>query len=59
MYAETLVLLPGIRKVDKYSLEVLGSPILQVGFERMSKVESLELLGDRLKLVDVHPDLCV
>ena len=61
MYAEISALLPGIRKVDDSSLEILGSPIFESGLERMmvSKIETIKLMCDRLELMDVHPALCV
>jgi len=61
MYAEISNLLPGIRRVDESSLEILGTPIFESGLRRMfsSKTESLGLMCDRLKLMDVHPALCV
>src|ERR1700704_2377336 len=61
MYAEISNLLPGIRRVDESSLEILGTPIFESGLRRMfsSKTESLSLMCDRLKLMDVHPALCV
>jgi len=61
MYAEISALLPGIKKVDESSLEILGSPIFESGLDRMflSKVETIKLMCDRLKLLDVHPALCI
>ncbi|XP_037026722.1 uncharacterized protein LOC119067714 [Bradysia coprophila] len=61
MYAEISALLPGIKKVDESTLEILGSPIFESGLERMfsSKIEAIKLMCDRLKLMDVHPALCV
>lgn len=61
MNAEISSLLPGIRQVDESSLEILGSPVFDLGLESMfsSKVEMLTLMCDRLKLMDVHPALCV
>ena len=61
MYAEISALLPGIKKVDESSLELLGSPVFETGLEKMfsSKAESIKLMCDRLKLMDVHPALCV
>ena len=61
MYADISALLPGIRKVDKSSLEILGSPIFESGLERMfsSKIEMIKLMCDRLKLMNVHPTLCI
>jgi len=61
MYADISALLPGIRKVDESSLEILGSPIFESGLERMftSKIETIKLMCDRLKLMDVHPALCI
>lgn len=61
MYAEISALLPGIKKVDESSLEILGSPIFESGLERMftSKVETIKLMCDRLKLMDVHQALCI
>ena len=54
MYAEISDLLPGIRRVDESSLEILGTPIFESGLKRMfsSKVESLSLMCERLKLMD-------
>jgi len=61
MYREISGLLPGIRKVDKVSFELLGAPIFEEGVHGMfsTKVESVELLSKRLQLLDVHPALCV
>lgn len=54
-------LLPGIRRVDESSLEILGTPIFESGLKRMfsSKIKSLSLMCERLKLMDVHPALCI
>src|ERR1700761_1216352 len=54
-------LLPGIRIVDESSFELLGAPIFELGLQRMlsSKMESVKLLSDRLKLLDVHQALCM
>ena len=35
MYADISALLPGIKKVYESSLEILGSPIFELGLERM------------------------
>src|ERR1700744_3342507 len=61
MYADISALLPGIKSVDESSLEILGSPIFELGLERMfsSKIESIRLMCGRLKLMDVHPALCI
>lgn len=61
MYAEISALLPGIKQVDESTLEILGSPIFESGLERMfsSKIEMIKLMCDRLKLMDVHPALCI
>ncbi|XP_037044233.1 uncharacterized protein LOC119080104 [Bradysia coprophila] len=61
MYSEISSLLPGIKRVDESSLEMLGSPVFELGLERMfsAKVESIKLMCDRLTLMDVHPALCV
>jgi len=61
MYKEISKLLPGIRKVDKSTFELLGTPIFEDGLKRMlsSKIESVELLLKRVKLLDVHPALCI
>lgn len=61
MYAEISALLPGIRKVHESSLEILGSPIFESGLERMFllKVEEIKIMCDRLKLMDIHPALCL
>lgn len=61
MYAEISELLPGIKKVDESSFELLGASIFEEGLEKMfsSKIESISLMCDRLKLMDVPPALCV
>ncbi len=61
LYAEISKLLPGIKKVDKSSFELLGASIFEEGLEKMfsSKTESVSLMCDRLKLMDVHPALCI
>lgn len=61
MYEEISKLLPGIRKLDKSTFELLGAPIVDEGLERLmsSKIESIKLLTNRLKLLDVHPALCI
>lgn len=61
MYAEISALLSGDKKVNESSLEILGSPIFESGLERMftSKIEIFELMCDRLKLLDLHPALCI
>jgi len=61
MYAEISGLLPGIKKVDEASFELLGTPIFESGLESMfsSKIESMRLMCNRLKLMDVHPALCI
>jgi len=40
---------------------LLGSSIFESGLERMfsSKIEKIKLMCDRLKLMDVHPALCI
>ena len=61
MFSEISKLLPGIKKVDESSFELLGSPIFESGLEKMisSKVQSLISMCDRLQLLDVHPALCI
>jgi len=61
MYAEISALLSGIRKVDESSLEILGSLIFESGLERMfsRKIETISVMCDRLKLMDVHLALCI
>lgn len=60
MLSEIDELLPGIRKLDDSSFELLGGPILKSGLVRMltSKIESMEVLCNRLKVLDVHQALC-
>ena len=61
MYSEISELLPGIHIVDESSFELLGAPIFELHLHRMlsSKMESVKLLSDRLKLLDVHQALCM
>ena len=61
MYAEISALLPEVKEVDESSLEILGSPIFESGLERMfsSKIETFKLMCERLKLLDIHPALCI
>ena len=61
MYREISNLLPGIRKVDKSSFELLGAPIFDEGVHSLfsAKIDCVELLSKRLKLLDVHPALCI
>ena len=61
MYREISSLLPGIRKMNKSSFELLGAPIFEDGVRGMfsKKVECVEVLSKRLQLLDVHPALCI
>ena len=61
MYAEISALLPGVQENDESSLEILGSPIFESCLERMfsSKIETFKLMCERLKLLDIHPALCI
>lgn len=54
-------LLPGIRKLDDSSFELLGAPILRAGLVRMltSKIKSVKILCSRLRVLDVHQALCL
>ena len=51
MFSEISKLLPGIRKMDDSSFELLGAPILKNGLIRMlsSKIKSVKILCSRLK----------
>lgn len=61
MFSEISKLLPGIKKVDESTFELLGSSIFEAGLEKMisSKIESLSSMCNRLQLFDVHPALCI
>lgn len=61
MYEEISKLLPGIRKIDNSTFELLGAPIFEKGLQRIlsSKLESVELLSNRLKLLELHTALCI
>jgi len=61
IFSEISCLLPGIRKLDDVSFELLGAPIMKDGLTRMlsSKIESIKSMCNRLKNLDVHQALCL
>lgn len=61
MYSAISDLLPGIRKMNDTTFELLGAPILRTGLVRMlaMKIESVKILCNRLKVLDVHQALCL
>jgi hypothetical protein len=54
-------LLPGVRKLNEESFELLGAPIFQNGINRIlnEKYDVVKIMCDRLKILDVHPALCL
>lgn len=61
MFSELSKLLPGIRRLDKENFELLGAPIFKEGIPRMfsSKLEIVKHMCNRLRILDVHPSLCI
>lgn len=60
IFSEISKMLPGIRKLDDVTFELLGSP-MKNGLTRMlsSKIDSIRIMCYRLKILDVHQALCL
>jgi hypothetical protein len=54
-------LLPGVRKLDRETFELLGASIFHDGLTRVlqAKTDTVKLMCERLKILNVHPALCL